>query len=262
MTINLGSTILRIDRVSSTNDVARELAASGTPEGLCVIAQEQTAGRGRQGRSWSSPPGEGLYLSLILRPTMKIDASAVITLAAAVAVAETLKADFHVSADIKWPNDVLASGRKICGILVESASENDRLQYAIMGIGVNVAQDSFPSEIRDSATSLRLETGRRVTPDDVLKPLLARLEHWYITAVAQPSRIIARWEELSSYARACHVRIESAEGFIEGITCGLANSGALIVELQSGERREIVSGEIKLREVRSARCEVQGAKLQ
>src|SRR3979411_2270895 len=128
--VQFGSTVLRYDSVSSTNDVARELAASGAPEGLCVIAREQTAGRGRQGRLWASPPGEGLYLSLVLRPQIKAADSAIVTLAAAVGVAETFKLDFEVPADIKWPNDVLVSGRKICGILVEAAIQNDQLQYA------------------------------------------------------------------------------------------------------------------------------------
>ncbi|MEK6325157.1 MAG: biotin--[acetyl-CoA-carboxylase] ligase [Acidobacteriota bacterium] len=240
---------MRFDAVSSTNDVARDLAASGTPEGLCVIAREQTAGRGRQGRSWSSPPGEGLYLSLILRPEIKAADSAVITLAAAVAVAETLKVDFHASADIKWPNDVLASGRKICGILVESAIENGRLQYAVMGIGVNVAQRVFADVIGSAATSLFLETGRLIAPEDFAEPLLERLEQWYRTAIAQPDRVIARWEELSSYARGCAVRIESSEGSFEGVIRGLTPSGALIVELDNGETREIVSGEVSLRAV-------------
>ncbi|MEK6407060.1 MAG: biotin--[acetyl-CoA-carboxylase] ligase [Acidobacteriota bacterium] len=249
----LGSAFLRFDTVSSTNDIAKELAASGAPEGLCVIAREQTSGRGRQGRSWSSPPGEGLYLSLILRPAIKAADSAVITLAAAVAVAEALAADFQVPADIKWPNDVLASGRKICGILVESAIENNRLQYAVMGIGVNVAQRIFPPEIGESATSLSLETGRPVAPEDFLKPLLDRLERWYTTATARPDRVIARWEELSSYARGCAVRVESSAGSIEGVTRGLTAAGALVIELSNGETREIVSGEVSLRAVSAGR---------
>jgi BirA family biotin operon repressor/biotin-[acetyl-CoA-carboxylase] ligase len=251
--VRLGSTLLRFDSVSSTNDVARDLAASGTPEGLCVVAREQTAGRGRQGRSWSSPPGEGLYLSLILRPDIKAGDSAVITLAAAVAVVESLNEDFRVAADIKWPNDVLASGRKICGILVESALENDRLQYAVMGIGVNVAQRVFPAEICESATSLLIETGRVVAPEDFLKPLLKRLEKWYTTAIAHPDQVISRSEELSSYARACPVRVESSEGSIEGVTRGLTPGGALIVELSGGETREIVSGEVSLRAASASR---------
>jgi BirA family biotin operon repressor/biotin-[acetyl-CoA-carboxylase] ligase len=184
----------------------------------------------------------------------------VITLAAAVAVADTLELDFKVSADIKWPNDVLASGRKICGILVEAAIENDRLLYAVVGVGVNVAQRSFPDEIREKATSLSLETGRPAVPDDLLKPLLERLEGWCSIAVTRPCRVISRWEELSSYARGCHVRIESPDGFIEGVTRGLVSSGALVVELEGGERREIVSGEVMLREVRSPKSEVQSPK--
>lgn len=218
-----------------------------------MLAREQTAGRGRQGRSWASPTGEGLYLSLILRPGIKAAQSAVLTLAAAVAVAETLKLDFDVAADIKWPNDVLASGRKICGILIESAIEGDRLQYALMGIGVNIGQRVFPDEIAGSATSLLLETGRLIAPDDFVEPLLERMEHWYTTATSQAAEVIARWEELSSYARGCTVRIESSEGAIDGVTRGLSASGALIVELANGETREIVSGEVSLRAVTASR---------
>lgn len=246
---NLGSTIHRFERVSSTNDVARELAAAGAAEGTCVMAREQAAGRGRQGRSWSSPPGEGLYMSLILRPGMRPAESAVLTLAAAVAVAETLTRDFGIQADIKWPNDVLLSGRKVCGILVESAIEKDRLQYAVMGIGVNVAQRDFPNEIAPTATSLHIETGRELAPDDFAKPLLERLGAWYEIAVSEPAKVFARWEELSSYARGCAVRVESSDWSIEGITRGLTEAGALIVELANGEKREVFSGEVKLRSV-------------
>jgi len=245
--IMLASTILRLDGVASTNDVARDMAASGAPEGTCVVAREQTAGRGRQGRTWVSPPGEGLYLSVILRPAIRAAQSTVLTLAAAVAVAETLKLDFEVTADIKWPNDVMASGRKICGILVESAIERDRLQYAVTGIGVNVAQREFPDEVRAVATSLLIETGRSLTPDDVLNPLLERLTRWYEIAVTEPSTVLTRWEELSSYARGCAVRVESSDWSIEGVTRGLASTGALRVELATGEIREIFSGDVSLR---------------
>ena len=242
-----GSTILRLDSVSSTNDAARELAARGASEGTCVLAREQTAGRGRQGRSWSSPAGGGVYLSVILRPEIKAAGSAVLTLAAAVAVAETLKLDFEVAADIKWPNDVLVSGRKICGILIESAIEGELIQYAVMGIGVNIAEQSFPEEIAHSATSLLLESGRLITPEDFLKLLLLRLEHWYTTATSRPDRVIARWQELSSYARGCAVRVHSSDWSIEGITRGLSATGALIVELSDGSTREVHSGEVTLR---------------
>lgn len=244
---NLGSTIVRFDRLSSTNDIARELAASGASEGLCVLAGEQTAGRGRQGRAWSSPAGEGLYLSVILRPEIKAARSAALTLAGAVAVAETIKLDFQIDCDIKWPNDVLASGKKISGILVESAIEKDNLQYAIMGIGVNVAQREFPHPINETATSILLETGRSITPEEFLRPLLDRLQRWYDMTLSEARKVLARWEELSSYARGCAVRVESSDWSIEGVTRGLSEVGGLIVELPGGELREVVSGEVSLR---------------
>ena len=244
-----GSTLLRYDSISSTNDVARDLAVTGAPEGLCVIAREQTAGRGRQGHSWSSPPGEGLYLSLILRPQISPAEAAIITLAAAVGVAETLKLDFNTAIDIKWPNDVLASGRKICGILVESAIQNKQLQYAVIGIGVNIAQRSFPDEIRKNATSLLLETGRLIEPEEFARPMLERIEGWYRTAVDHREKVIARWEEISSYARGRRVGVESMDVAIEGTTRGLTSSGALMLETANGEIREIVAGEVSLRAV-------------
>jgi BirA family biotin operon repressor/biotin-[acetyl-CoA-carboxylase] ligase len=243
----LGSTVLRFEQLPSTNDFAREMAASGADEGIAITTREQTAGRGRLGRTWSSPAGEGLYLSLILRPQIKPEASAVITLAAALAAAETLKLDFQIDADIKWPNDVLASGRKICGILVETAIEKERLQYAVMGIGVNLAQREFPEEIREHATSVLIESGRLVGTEDFLAPLLSRLEHWYREALERPAQVIVRWSELSTYAYDCAVSIETPEGVIEGLTRGLAPSGALIVEIGPGTRREITSGEVRLR---------------
>lgn len=249
----LGSTILRFDRLPSTNDFAREMAASGAEEGIAVTAREQTAGRGRLGRAWSSPFEEGLYLSLILRPQVRPEESTMITLAAAIAVAEVLRLDFGIKADIKWPNDVLSEGRKICGILVETAIEQERLQYAVMGIGVNIAQPEFPDELRNSATSILIETGKRAAPDDVLTPLLQRLETWYRIAIGRGEAVIGRWTELSSYAYDCAVSIETPSGVIEGLTRGLADTGALIVEDADGGRREITSGEVRLRKaVRSS----------
>ena len=247
----LGDPILRVESISSTNDMARDHALSGAAEGLCVIAREQTSGRGRQGRSWSSPPGEGLYMSLVLRPKVQASESALITLAAAIAVTESLRLDFNVHGDIKWPNDVLVNGRKICGILVEAAIERDRLQYAIMGIGVNIGQRLFPEQVRDSATSILLETGCAIEPEDFARAMLPRLEHWYAAALSQPDQVIGRWEELSSSSHDCLVRVESADIVIEGMTCGLTAAGALIVERANGERCEIVSGEVKVRPISS-----------
>ena len=243
----LGSVLFCYQSLTSTNDVARELAASGASEGVGVLAFEQTAGRGRQGRTWLSPAGEGLYFSIVLRPSLKARESPILTLASAVAVAETLIVDFGVAADIKWPNDVMASGRKICGILVESATERDQLQYAVLGIGVNVAQRSFPADLSQPATSVFLELGADVPLQDMLRPLLARVDRWYRAAIIDSQLTISRWEELSSYARGREVIIASPEGSIEGRTRGLTPNGALVIELDDGQTREIVSGEVSLR---------------
>lgn len=245
----LGCAILRFDSLPSTNDLARKMAEQGAAEGIAVLAREQTRGRGRQGRRWVSPRGEGLYLSVILRPTVEPTRATVITLAAAIAVTETLAFDYAVAADIKWPNDIHARGRKVCGILVESAIEKSKLDYAVLGVGVNLGQREFPAELQEVATSVLIESGRRVTPDEFAVPLLARLEAWYRIALREPAAIIAQWQALSSYAEGCAVRVENGDGAIEGITRGLAPSGALIVETADGHRREVFAGEVRLRKV-------------
>ena len=153
----------------------------------------------------------------------------------------------RIAADIKWPNDVMARGRKICGILVESATEGDQLQYAVLGIGVNVSQRSFPPDLSQPATSLFLELGSEITLQEVLRSLLARANDWYRAATIDAKLAISRWEELSSYARGCEVRITSPEGSVEGTTRGLTANGALVIELGDGQIREIVSGEVSLR---------------
>jgi len=243
----LGCAILRFESLPSTNDLARQMAEQGAAEGVVILAREQTRGRGRQGRAWVSTAGDGLYLSVILRPPVEPVKAMIITLAAAIAVAETFAVDYAVAVDIKWPNDIHAGGRKICGILVESAIEKSKMDYAILGIGVNLGQSDFPAELSGIATSLIIESQRRVTPDEFAAVLLKRLEAWYRLALQQPAAIIARWQELSSYANGCAVRVESGDSVIEGVTRGLALSGALIVETADGERREIVAGEIHLR---------------
>src|SRR5689334_8497784 len=154
----LGCAILRLQSLPSTNDLARQLAEQGAAEGVVVLAREQTRGRGRQGRTWVSTAGQGLYLSVILRPPLEPAKAMIITLAAAVAVAETLSTDYAVAVDIKWPNDVHARGRKISGILIESAIEKSKLSYAILGVGVNLGQRDFAGELREAATSLLIES--------------------------------------------------------------------------------------------------------
>jgi BirA family transcriptional regulator, biotin operon repressor / biotin---[acetyl-CoA-carboxylase] ligase len=243
----LGSTLYRYHSVTSTNDLAREMAASGVSEGVAVLAFEQTAGRGRQGRFWSSPAGDGLYISIIIRPRIKAAISPLISLAAAVAVAEALIEEPGISADIKWPNDLMVGGRKLCGILVESAIEGECLQYAVMGIGVNIGQREFSPDLRQPATSLFLEIGRNVPLDDIVGPLLDRADFWYRATVNEPELVLNRWEQLSSYAQGREVVITSSDESFEGTTRGLTSAGALVVEVDDGRRREVMAGEVSLR---------------
>lgn len=240
-----GHRLLWLDSVGSTNDIARELALAGGEEGTIVLAREQTAGRGSKGRSWVSATDLGLYLSMILRPRIAPDKAAVLTLGAAVAVTETIKDEFNIDADIKWPNDVLIRNRKVCGILVESAIERESVLYAILGIGVNLTQHFFPVEIAESATSLLIECNREIGVHEFLPPLLKRLDRWCLNETA-PEGILDRYRLLSSYANGCEINVtQGTEGTtFEGITRGLTASGALIVETSSGEVKTLFSGEV------------------
>ena len=243
----LGSTILRFDTISSTSDFARDLAARGEEEGTAVLARSQTAGRGRLGRSWSSPPGHGLYLSLILRPAIEPQKAPIITLASAVAVAETLSIGFRLEADIKWPNDILVGGKKISGILLEAATEKDRFKYGILGIGINLGQRHFPPEISETATSFFIETGRSVEVEEFLPVLLGRLDGWYRVSIDRPTDVLSRWQEMSTWSNNRAVRILCPEGTLDGITRGLTSEGALSIELSNGQIRKVFSGEVSLR---------------
>lgn len=222
--MSLGHPRLHVRRLDSTNLRARELAAQGAPHGTLVTASEQTAGRGRQGRSWSAPPGHALLCSLIIR-----DPPRLLPLAAGMAVAEVAGA----AAVVKWPNDVLLQGRKVAGILVEA-----RLQegWAVLGIGLNVAVrlDELPAELRDSAGTLGLEPG---DVEPTLERLLETLDHW---TAAQPQQVLEAFRSRDGLA-GHHVRW--AEG--EGQAAGVDGDGRLLVSTASGEVA-LEAGEVHL----------------
>jgi len=182
----------------------------------------------------------------VLNPVVQL-----IPLAAALAVARTLDDIYGAKPDIKWPNDIIVGGRKACGILVESSTESGRIDFAILGIGINLGQEEFPEDIRSTATSMLKETGLLIAPDDLLSPLLERLAEWYGLLTTDPAGIIEAWERSSSYARDCRVTINTTDETFEGITSGLSSTGALIIELPGGNRREMLSGEVRLRKVKS-----------
>ncbi|NOT62910.1 MAG: biotin--[acetyl-CoA-carboxylase] ligase, partial [Acidobacteria bacterium] len=206
--------------LGSTNDYLKELVDA--PEFTCVVADEQTAGRGRRDRAWVSLPGEGLYLSVLLRPAANSQNVALISLLTAIAVAETL-AEYRVAGlDIKWPNDVLLNERKVCGILVEGASSGAQSLRLIVGIGVNLNHQSFPPEIAETATSLFLQLGQTVNVAAFRDRLLARLAHWYAQwQQGHATQIIARWQALSSYAHGQAVTVTLDDEAVTGVTAGL-----------------------------------------
>lgn len=239
-------TIHHYDSVGSTNDHLK--AILDAPEFTCVTADQQTAGRGRRERSWHSAPGDGLYLSVLLRPEMEASKIPLLSLLAAVAVAETILglqlADLHL--DIKWPNDVLVNDRKISGILIESTSTPNEVPRFVVGIGVNLNHYSFPPELSEIATSLRLESGQSFAVASFRNALLDRLAFWYEELRQHRARrVLQRWQELSSYARGKQVIVIFDHEEFCGETVGLNDSGALQLKTSSGETRTVLAGEIK-----------------
>ncbi len=241
--------VLRFDTLGSTNDEAANQALRGADEGLCVIARQQSAGRGRQGRNWVSEPDAGLYSSIVLRPAIGREQLGLITLMAGVAVHDTLT-EFGLSPDIKWVNDVLVNDKKISGILAETVETPTGLAV-IVGIGVNVRSDNFPAEIAETATSIEAETGKRATPDDVAKHLTGHLSHFYalLNNTAGHAAIIDEWRRRSSYYGDKRVRVTLTDDAIEGITDGLEANGALRVKLADGSVEIVQAGDVeRLRE--------------
>ncbi len=244
-THDFGQTLHHFDVCTSTNDLARELAAEGASHGEALIAESQTSGRGRRGRSWVSPPGANLYLSLVLRPDFPPARAPELTFVAAVGAAETL-AEFGVRATIKWPNDLEFEGKKVGGILTELSSEVDRIAWVILGIGVNLnlTAESIPAELRLIATSARIVRNSLVPRARFTAALLARLEHWYDRHQEEGFEPVAeRWRDLTSTLGRT-VRVRLAERTFEGVARDLDPPGALLVSVGAGIER-VVAGDVE-----------------
>ncbi len=238
-------TILHYDSLASTNTEAAREAALGAPEGLCVVAREQTAGRGRHSRVWVSPLDAGLYFSIVLRPRMKQAVWPVLTLMASLAVQDALEEACALVTDIKWPNDVCARERKLCGILAETVETNAG-RAVVLGIGINLTDSAFPSELRDTATSIESETASTVARDSLTEALVRALARRYdaLQRVGGVEEMLAEWSERSSYAVGKRVRVMINDEMIEGTTCGLEPDGALRVETDAGETRLVRAGDV------------------
>jgi BirA family biotin operon repressor/biotin-[acetyl-CoA-carboxylase] ligase len=233
--------------IGSTNDVAARLAADPANEGVVVCADEQTAGRGRRGRTWFSPPGAGLYVSVVLMPGGSVEparATMLLTLAAGAALSEGIEAATGLRPDIKWPNDLLVGRRKLAGILAEAAASGSRIESVVLGYGINISPAAYPPEVADRATSLETELGRAVDRPSVFAETLAALARRYGDLLA--GRFDAILDAWRGRAPGCHgaaVSWQTPAGPCTGRTMGIDDSGALLVSV-AGRLERLVAGEV------------------
>ena len=251
-----GTPLFYFPAIGSTNDVAARLAGSGAPEGTTVVAETQTAGRGRLGRTWFSPQGAGLYVSIVIRPDADAVTAgaaprgpaptlpAVLTLAAGVALAEAIAETTGLEAEIKWPNDLVYQRRKLAGILAEASAQGSVLDYVVLGFGVNIRAVTYPSEVVRRATSIEAELGRPIDRGLLLARALVGL-----SACRESLRrgeiagVLARWRRLSPSAVGSRVEWRASDGARAGRTAGLDADGALLVECD-GRVERVVAGEV------------------
>jgi BirA family biotin operon repressor/biotin-[acetyl-CoA-carboxylase] ligase len=237
--------IIRFDVLESTNSKALELAQKGAQEGTVVLADSQTAGRGRFGRKWHSPRGEGLFFSAILYPPFTDKRLFTLPLVAGCAVAAALKSVAGLSPHLKWPNDVLIGEKKVSGILIETSQTGGRLA-AVIGIGVNVSNTDFPEETSQTATSIQLECRREISSSAVLERCLQEISDRYEHFVSGRSERIVREARGISSLLGRQVRISTSGGEFSGSAIDLDETGALIVRLCDGALRTFTTGEVQL----------------
>jgi len=232
------------ETLNSTNDLAKELAAQGAPEGAVVVAEAQTGGRGRLGREWNSPPGVGLYVSLVLRPMLPPMELPQITLTTAVAVVRAVRRVAGLAPGIKWPNDLLLNGKKLGGILTEMETESDRIRHVVVGLGLNVNNPGFPFELAATATSLTLEAGRTFSRVHLLQAWLEEFEELYSRFLNQGfPEILEEWKD-SAVTLGKMVTVRQGPREISGQATDVAPDGALLLRIANGEMVRVTSGEI------------------
>ena len=244
----LGRSLHLHDAVESTQNIAMRLAEEGAPEGALVIAEQQLNGRGRMGRSWISPKGKGIWMSLVLRPDIPMPYAPQLTLLTAVALCRALRRLTELDIGIKWPNDLLVNGRKISGILLESSAEEDRLKHVIAGVGisVNLEESDYDPEVLSKAISLKLAAGSAFDRSEIIAEFLLELEQLYAlyrTEGFAPIRSL--WEALS-ISLGTRMVLTTPQAMIEGVPIGLSDSGAIVVRMDDGSEIPVFSAEMGL----------------
>ncbi|WP_054024521.1 biotin--[acetyl-CoA-carboxylase] ligase [Bacillus sp. FJAT-28004] len=241
-----GQQIHYFETVESTQNLARAAAEEGALEGTLFVAEQQVKGRGRMGRGWISPRGKGVWISMVLRPSVPIHFAPQLTLLTAVALCRSLKRLTGLPIGIKWPNDLLIEGKKISGILLESAAEDERLRYVIAGVGisVNLEESDYPVELLEKATSLRISGQQKWSREEVIADFLKEWEQLYFLYHEQGfSPIVTLWEALS-VSLGKTVRLMTPQGDMVGIPMGLDESGAILIQLEDGSIKPVFSAEM------------------
>ena len=245
-TCRIAKEVHSLKEVASTNELAYEMALKGAPEGVVVIAETQTQGRGRMRRRWVSPPGRNIYLSLILRPRITPHLAPLLTYVGAVSTAEALDKGFALNVSLKWPNDVLVRGRKLAGLLNEVKAETDRVDFIVLGFGINVnmEEEDFPEELRQKATSVMIESGRKVSRVEVTRCLLESIETWYdVFLLHGADPVIRQWESLARI-RGTSIEVRSFDDTHRGVAEGLDRDGALMLRQGKDRIIRLVAGDV------------------
>jgi len=238
--------IVYFTETDSTNTRAKDLAAKGAPEGTLVISEKQNKGKGRKGRSWFSPSQEGIYASLILRPSISPSEAQKTTLLTAVVVAEALRTLTGLSVIIKWPNDILINGKKIAGILTEMSTEMDSIDHIVVGLGLNVNTPDFPDDIRETATSIFIETGKHFPRVRFIQEYLKWYEEYYeIFKRTGFEPVIKRWKELTNMIGQ-RITVEMVSKKYFGEVQDIDKDGVLILKDNRGRSHRIFSGDVTL----------------
>jgi BirA family biotin operon repressor/biotin-[acetyl-CoA-carboxylase] ligase len=240
-----GSKVFAFDTIDSTNNCARALAGCWAEEGTLVLAEKQTDGKGRLGRSWLANPYENLTFSLVLRPTLPASALNLLPLYAAVAVAEAIEHETGLSVECKWPNDLLVGGKKSAGILLEGSLKDDGLDYVVLGIGVNVNQTSFPDDIAPRATSLKAQAGREIDRILLLREILKTLETRYADIMKKGfHNLLPLWLSRTTMINK-EISVTQDGTVISGIVKGLSPEGALILDA-GGTEKTLFAGDVTI----------------
>jgi BirA family transcriptional regulator, biotin operon repressor / biotin---[acetyl-CoA-carboxylase] ligase len=245
----IGRDIRVFQETTSTNDVVDKLGRDGVKEGVVVFAESQTKGRGRLGRNWVSARAKGLWFSVLLRPPLAPESATQITVASATAMARAIRNVSGLPAEIKWPNDILVNDRKICGILTEMTAELDKINYIVLGIGVNAnfAPSDFPADLRKTATSLAIEAGRPFQRSEVALAILTELDRDYARVRSGQFEALADEWESSCTTIGRNVEIACGQRIVHGRAESLDPAGALLVRTQHGHLERIIGGDVTLR---------------